>query len=496
MDVFLFFCKYLYESTQNRICMLFNSLEFLLFLPVVFIVYWMLGNKPFGQNLFIVAASYVFYGWWDYSFLFLIMFTTLCSFASGIFIDRYRVEKNERAKIIAGLNIVINLSILILFKYYNFFAGSLADAFSAAGIELGFTELNIILPVGISFYTFQALSYSIDVYRGNLRATRDIVAFFAYIAFFPQLVAGPIERATNLLPQFCGKRYFEYSKATDGLRQALWGFFMKVVVADNCALGVNNIFLEYRNMDSITLIFGALLFSVQIYCDFAGYSNIAIGVAKLFGINLMENFKFPYFSRDISEFWRKWHISLTTWFRDYIYIPLGGSRCGKLKGFRNTVIVFLTSGLWHGASWNFVVWGAYHALLFIPLFLMGRNRKYLDTVAAGRYLPSLRDFLRISVTFILVMFGWIIFRAQNMTEACGYIYGIFTRFEPMLPLYGKSAFVWIIILFLVEWVQREKSHALAINLKSPILRMCIYYAIILVIIIFQGNTEQFIYFRF
>ena len=372
----------------------------------------------------------------------------------------------------------------------------MADAFSAAGIELGFTELNIILPVGISFYTFQALSYSIDVYRGNLRATRDIVAFFAYIAFFPQLVAGPIERATNLLPQFCGKRYFEYSKATDGLRQALWGFFMKVVVADNCALGVNNIFLEYRNMDSITLIFGALLFSVQIYCDFAGYSNIAIGVAKLFGINLMENFKFPYFSRDISEFWRKWHISLTTWFRDYIYIPLGGSRCGKLKGFRNTVIVFLTSGLWHGASWNFVVWGAYHALLFIPLFLMGRNRKYLDTVAAGRYLPSLRDFLRISVTFILVMFGWIIFRAQNMTEACGYIYGIFTRFEPMLPLYGKSAFVWIIILFLVEWVQREKSHALAINLKSPVLRMCIYYAIILVIIIFQGNTEQFIYFRF
>lgn len=478
--------------------MLFNSIEFLIFLPFVFIIYWTLNKNKNLQNLFIVLASYIFYGWWDYRFLFLIIFTTVCSFVSGIFINRFRETRKLMAKLIAGLNISVNLLILIIFKYYNFFADSLVSLASTAGIRLGFTELNIILPVGISFYTFQALSYSIDIYKGKIRATRNIPAFFAYIAFFPQLVAGPIERATNLLPQFYKAKTFDYNSATDGLQQALWGFFMKVVVADNCALGVNNIFLEYRNLDSITLIYGAFLFSIQIYCDFAGYSNIAIGISRLFGISLMQNFNFPYFSRDISEFWRRWHISLTTWFRDYIYIPLGGSRCGKAKGFRNTIIIFLTSGLWHGANWTFVMWGTYHALLFLPLFLRGKNRKYLDSVAQGKVFPNPKEFIQISTTFILVMFGWIIFRAADISEAIGYTGRIFSSFEFCLPAYGKSAIIWIIILLITEWLQRTSQHPLAFvsKIRNPFARLGIYYLIILIIVVFQGNTEQFIYFRF
>lgn len=335
--------------------MLFNSIEFLFFLPVVFLTYWALYRHGRLQNLFIVVASYVFYGWWDYKFLFLIFFTTLCSFLSGVLIERFRENRIFLSKVVSVSNIIVNLLILGIFKYYNFFVESFTDILRFVGLNANFSSLNIILPVGISFYTFQALSYSIDVYKGKISATKDVVAFFAYISFFPQLVAGPIERATSLLPQFLSERNFDYNAAVDGLRQVLWGFFMKVVVADNCAVGVNNIFLEYRNLDSLTLLYGAFLFTVQIYCDFSGYSHIAIGTAKLFGINLMRNFNYPYFSRDISEFWRKWHISLTTWFCDYLYIPMGGSRCGKIKGFRNTIAIFLTSGLWHGANWTFIV---------------------------------------------------------------------------------------------------------------------------------------------
>lgn len=478
--------------------MLFNSIEFLFFLPIVFLIYWALYRHGKLQNLFVVVASYIFYGWWNYKFLFLIFFTTCCSFLSGVLIAKFRESNVGLSKAVSIANIVINLLVLGVFKYYNFFVESFIDIMRLAGINMNFTSLNIILPVGISFYTFQALSYSIDVYKGRIGATKDIIAFFAYISFFPQLVAGPIERATNLLPQFLSKRHFDYHAAVDGLRQALWGFFMKVVVADNCAVGVNNIFLEYRNLDSLTLLYGAFLFTVQIYCDFSGYSHIAIGTAKLFGINLMQNFNYPYFSRDISEFWRKWHISLTTWFRDYLYIPMGGSRCGKVKGFRNTVVIFLVSGFWHGASWNYILWGAYHAILFLPLFLRNRNRKYLDTVASGRMLPNLKETMQMTLTFVLVMFGLIIFRAENASMAFGYIGRIFSEFSFNLPVYGKSAIVWVIILFVLEWFQRNKPHALAIEdtVRNRWARMLIYYVFVLVIVMFQGTTEQFIYFRF
>ena len=443
--------------------MLFNSIEYLLFLPVVFALYWLMRGRTGWQNLFIVIVSFIFYGWWDYRFLFLMSFTALCSFFSGILLERMAQRRGRR--LVVTFSLLLNLGILVVFKYYNFFAESLAV---------------------------------IDVYRKHIGATRDVVAFFAFISFFPQLVAGPIERSTNLLPQFLHARKFDYGKAVDGLRQMLWGFFKKVVVADTCASAVNSIFLEAGHLDSVTLFYGAFLFTMQIYCDFSGYSDIAIGTARLFGISLMRNFNFPYFSRDIAEFWRKWHISLTTWFRDYIYIPLGGSRCGKLKGFRNTVVIFLTSGLWHGANWTFVAWGAYHAVLFLPLFLAGKNRKYTSAIAAGRLLPTAKELLQMLVTFVLVVVGWIIFRADNISAAALYVQRMFTCYEPVLPKYGKWALVWIVVLMIAEWLQRDRQHALQIEgrVRNRYVRYAIYYALIAVIIIFQGETAQFIYFQF
>ena len=378
--------------------MLFNSLEFMLFLPIMFLLYWYVFNKNLKlQNIFIVLVSYIFYGWWDWRFLYLIAFTSFLSWLSGVLMDFIRkrnldvaVEKRY-CKITAGTNILINLLILGIFKYYDFFVISLIEAFGSIGISLQITSLKLVLPVGISFYTFQALSYSIDVYRKTLEPTKDVVAFFAYVSFFPQLVAGPIERATNLLPQFYKQRVFDYTKAVDGMRQMLWGFFKKVVIADNCASMVNMIFDGYQEQSSLLLFIGALLFAFQIYGDFSGYSDIAIGSARLFGIELRRNFHFPYFSRDIAEFWRRWHISLNTWFRDYLYIPLGGSRCGKFKRIRNTLIIFTLSGLWHGANWTYLVWGVFHGISFLPLLLSNRNRKNLGVVALGRVLPFQKE---------------------------------------------------------------------------------------------------------
>lgn len=476
--------------------MLFNSVEFLIFLPIVFGLYWALSQRLRLQNALVVASSYLFYGWWDVRFLTLIAFTTLCSYVSGLLIDRFdgcRVKQ----KWVSGINIAINLGILGTFKYYDFFAGSMSQLLASVGIEAGFVTLNIVLPVGISFYTFQALSYSIDVYRGNIKATRDLLAFTAFISFFPQLVAGPIERATNLLPQFLRERRFDYGKAVDGMRQILWGLFKKIVVADGCAVAVDKVFGNYGVYDSSTLALAAVLFAMQIYGDFSGYSDIAIGTARLFGIDLMRNFRFPYFSRDIAEFWRRWHISLNTWFRDYVYIPLGGSRCGKVKAFRNTMIIFLLSGLWHGANWTFVVWGAFHALLFLPLLLMGNNRRYLGEVAQNRLFPSVKEAVSMLVTFALVVVGWIIFRADTIGDAWGYICHMFTSGEWGLPVHGKGVVVYALLMLAVEWVQRTREHALQLDaVKSRWVRGAIYYALIIVILWQESSSVQFIYFQF
>lgn len=350
--------------------MLFNSFEFLLFLPIVFILYWFVFRQRRWQNFLIVIASYVFYGWWNWKFLILIALTSTCSFASGITLERFGKDRRIQ-KWISASNIILNLAILGVFKYYDFFVGSLQSAIAHLGYNLDFVTLNLVLPVGISFYTFQALSYTIDVYRGKIKATHDPIEFFAFISFFPQLVAGPIERATNLLPQFQSNRTFDYSKAVDGCQQMLWGFFKKLVVADACAGVVNQFWDSYSTLPGFTMFLLGVFFTMQIYCDFSGYSDIAIGCARLFGLNLMRNFDVPYFSRSIPEFWRRWHISLTTWFRDYIYFPLGGSRCSKAKTIRNIFIVWGISGLWHGANWTFVCWGLFHASLLTIYNIIG-----------------------------------------------------------------------------------------------------------------------------
>ncbi len=406
------------------------------------------------------------------------------------------MHSSLQRKIILWANIILNLSILGFFKYFNFFVQSFVDAFAGLGITLHATTLNIILPVGISFYTFQALSYSIDVYKGKIEATRDMVAFFAFVSFFPQLVAGPIERATNLLPQFQKPRTFDYNKAVDGCRQMLWGFFKKIVIADNCAVYVNQVFESYQDQTGSTLLLAAIFFTFQIYGDFSGYSDIAIGCARLFGINLMRNFNFPYFSRDIAEFWRRWHISLTTWFRDYIYIPLGGSRTTKAKVIRNTFIIFLVSGFWHGANWTFIAWGAYHALLFLPLILLGKNRKYTNNA-------TWREILQILLTFGLAVIGWIIFRVDSIMQFGEYMVGICDSSLFCVPMlmtrkYYIPTFIFLATLVIVEWRQRDKQHALeSFGKHLPIaLRWGVYFLLIISIIFMANDAQEFIYFQF
>lgn len=475
--------------------MLFNSIEFLAFLPIVFILYWFAFGKNLRlQNLFVVVASYFFYGWWDWRFLILIAFTSFCSWGSGILIRDADGEKKRHAKLFLALNITLNLLILGIFKYYDFFVSSFAELF---GLEYDQLLLNIILPVGISFYTFQALSYSIDVYRAKIEPTKDIIAFFAYVSFFPQLVAGPIERATNLLPQFQKPRQFDYENAVDGVRQMLWGFFKKIVVADNCAIYVDEIFGSYGTQSGSTLLLAAILFSIQIYGDFSGYSDIAIGCARLFGIQLMQNFRMPYFSRDIAEFWRRWHISLTTWFRDYIYIPLGGSRCSKAKIIRNTFIIYLISGFWHGANWTFIAWGGYNALLFLPLIITGKHRKYTNNVAEGRLLPSFKELFQMVGTFLLAVFGWIVFRAESISQAWDYILHIFTNSLISTPRLPGKTLAFAAILFIVEWIQREKRHGLEFRkIQSHWIKYSCYVAILVLIFFFGAFNDTFIYFQF
>ena len=482
--------------------MVFNSIEFALFLPLVFALYWFVFYKSVKvQNLFIVVASYIFYGWWDWRFLFLIAFTSLCSWVSGLLIQKYR-HQGKKAKAVSSANIVLNLTILGVFKYYDFFATSFAQVFLGGKTE-GLL-LNIVLPVGISFYTFQALSYSIDVYKGKIEPTKDIVEFFAYVSFFPQLVAGPIERATNLLPQFQRPRTFDFNLAMDGSRQIIWGLFKKMAVADKCAVFVNEVFSTYESQTGSNLLLGAIMFAFQIYGDFSGYSDIAIGTSKLFGIKLMRNFNVPYFSRDIAEFWRRWHISLTTWFRDYIYIPLGGSRCSKANIIRNTFIIFLVSGLWHGANWTFLAWGAYHAVLFLPLILLGKNRKYKEVVASDRLFPSVGEVFRILLTFLFVVIGWIIFRAESIGQAWDYLCGMWQwdtlragyRLFIQRNLLSRTGVVLVMVL--IEWLNRKNEHGLDLHaVKSPLVRYGICIFVILVMIISVESTpSQFIYFQF
>lgn len=481
--------------------MLFNSIEFAFFLSIVFAIYWfVLHENVRGQNVFIILASYLFYGWWDWQFLSLIIFSSVVDYLLGQKIEEENVDKKRKR--LLGISLAVNLGLLGFFKYYDFFITEFIAAFAEIGVNLHASTLRIILPVGISFYTFQTLSYTIDVYRKKLPAVRDWTVFFAYVSFFPQLVAGPIERATQLIPQFLEKRKFEYTEAKDGMRQMLWGLFKKIVIADNCAGIVDRIFNNYDTYGAPVLALGAVLFAIQIYCDFSGYSDIAIGTARLFGFKLMRNFSYPYFSRDIAEFWRRWHISLSTWFRDYLYIPLGGSRVesrGKL--IRNIFIIFLVSGFWHGANWTFIAWGALHAFFFLPSILMNKNRRHLNTIAENRTLPNLKELAQMLWTFAIVCVAWVFFRAENLTQALDYLTRMFTDFDFQTRLFRKNIwlFLGIGLMFAVEWFQREKQHGFQFDdLKiSRLVRGTAYILAALAILLFapQG-ASNFIYFQF
>ena len=482
--------------------MLFNSLDFAIFLPIVFVLYWLLKNRLKYQNILILSASYFFYAWWDWRFLSLILFSTLVDFTIGRALNKTYNLKEKKALLWGSL--IANLGVLGVFKYFDFFIENVVDAFSFFGSDWSMSSLNIILPVGISFYTFQTLSYTIDVYRGKLQPTTNLITFATFVSFFPQLVAGPIERATNLLPQFKKKRNFNYEEATDGLRQILWGLFKKIVIADNCALYANYIFENSESLSGSTLLLGALFFTFQIYGDFSGYSDIAIGTARLFGFNLMQNFAFPYFSRDIAEFWRRWHISLSTWFRDYLYIPLGGSRGGTSTKVRNTFIIFIVSGFWHGASWTFIIWGALNAAYFLPLLLAGKNRQNLDVVAKGRLFPGVKEILKIVITFSLTVFAWIFFRAESTPHAISIIADIFSNSLFSIPYYAglglaKSTFLLVFLFIIIEWLGRENQFAIQnlSRVRSTALRWCSYSFLVFIIGVYMfTDRSQFIYFDF
>lgn len=475
--------------------MLFNSFDFALFLPIVFGLYWALQKYELKyQNLLLLGASYFFYGCWDWRFLSLIAFSSFVDYWVGL---KLGTEKNQqKRRWLLGISLAVNLGFLGFFKYFNFFAESFADAFTLLGVPFEATRLNFILPVGISFYTFQTLSYSIDIFNRKIKPTKDIISFFAFVSFFPQLVAGPIERASNLLPQFFEKRKFTYKKAVDGVQQITWGLFKKVVIADNCAAHVNAIFENYEAYSGPTLIIGGIYFALQIYCDFSGYSDIAIGTARLFGFNLMQNFNYPYFSTSMTEMWRKWHISLSTWTNDYIFRPvmLKIGNKGRIGIIASLMVTFLALGLWHGANWTFVIFGLLHGTVVSTEFYLQKHLRIFNRKINNRYISKIGGW---AITMSLWLVGCIFFRAETVTQAFNYLYELFTSLEFTIPhLHRRITYLSIFFLILVEWNCRYKLHPLEnLKIKKPY-RWIAYTFLVYSIYLFNGEQQQFIYFQF
>lgn len=479
--------------------MFFNSFEYAIFLPIIFIIYWFILNKNLKlQNLFLLISSYFFYSCWDWKFLFLLAFSTILDYISGLKI--YNSNTQIKKKIWLIISVSINLGFLGFFKYYNFFIESFADLIQKLGFTAHYSTLNIILPVGISFYTFHGLSYVFDIYNKKIKPSHNWIEYALFVSFFPLLVAGPIERATHLLPQIEKPRKFNYELAVSGLKQILWGLFKKIVIADNCAKAVNLIFNSYESQSGGTLLLGAILFSFQIYGDFSGYSDIALGSGKLLGIKLIKNFNYPYFSRSIAEFWRRWHISLSSWFKDYLYIPLGGSKGGTIKRIRNTFIIFLVSGFWHGANWTFILWGGLNALFILPSIIFKTNRNNMDIVAKGKILPNFKEFFQIVYTFLLASFAWIFFRSESLSQAFSYINKMFNSIHlPDVSIFNLSLFPLLLLLIIVEWKGRENNYAIEkLFYKSKTcIRWSFYYILIILMLVFgQKNSQEFIYFQF
>jgi alginate O-acetyltransferase complex protein AlgI len=485
--------------------MQFDSIDFAIFFLSFFGLYWLVSRYLKLQNIFLLSSSYLFYAWWDYRFLFLLIFSTLLDYLSGLKIHQ---AKSTNRIIWLLISVVINLGFLGFFKYYNFFIDSFSTLLQSFGLQANIWSLNIILPVGISFYTFHGLSYVFDIYYNKIVPTKSFVDYAVFVSFFPLLVAGPIERATHLLPQVKTKRTFEYHKAIDGLRQILWGLFKKIVIADNCARFANLIFDHHEQYGGATLVLGTVFFALQIYGDFSGYSDIALGTARLLGFDLIRNFSFPYFSRDIAEFWRRWHISLSSWFRDYLYVPLGGSKGSLGKKVRNIFIIFLVSGFWHGANWTFIVWGCLHAIYYLPLLLARVNRNNTDMVAQGKIFPTLKEFSAILLTFSLTSLAWIFFRSTNLNHAFSYLgdlaSGLFyvSEYDNALSfIITKVGFTLVSLIGLfvmIEWLGREQQFAIAqLTIKWAIpIRWSFYYSLLIIIILYGGQQQQFIYFQF
>jgi D-alanyl-lipoteichoic acid acyltransferase DltB (MBOAT superfamily) len=487
--------------------MLFNSINFAIFLPAVFFLYWFCTKgKLVYQNVILLISSYFFYACWDWRFLFLLIFSTLLDYFSGIKIQESTDPKQR--KMWLWISIGINLGFLAIFKYYNFFSESFKDGLSLLGIEVNLYTLQLILPVGISFYTFHGLSYVIDIYKSRIKPELNFIDYSVFVSFFPLLVAGPIERATHLLPQIKRNRIFEYSSGVDGLRQILWGLFKKVVIADNCAEYANLIFNDSNHYSGLALFLGAIFFAIQIYGDFSGYSDIALGTARLFGIELLRNFAYPYFSRDIAEFWRRWHISLSSWFKDYLYIPLGGSKGGNWIKVRNTFIIFIVSGFWHGANWTFIMWGFLNALFILPSIILQTNRNHIDIIAGTKTFPSFRDLFNMTSTFFLTVIAWIFFRAVNITQGFTYISdmilglpfrkGLVQTYDLIIYKVGFLVPFLVVIFFIIEWLSRNDKFGLSnfgLQWKRPY-RWVFYYTLLFFIYFFAGSEQQFIYFQF
>lgn len=477
--------------------MFFNSFAFAIFLPIVFILYWFVFNKNKStQNALLIIASYYFYSCWDWRFLFLLVFSTFLDYYTGIQIEK--AKKESIRKFWFWLSISVNLGFLGVFKYYNFFADSFSDLLNGFGMRTSPLLLNVILPVGISFYTFHGLSYVIDIYLKRIKAEYNFVDYSLFVSYFPLLVAGPIERATHLLPQVKIKREFNYQKAKEGIFQFIWGLVKKVVIADTCATYANAIFDNYQSMNSLSLVLGAVYFAFQIYGDFSGYSDMALGMSKLFGIDLLRNFNYPYFSRDIAEFWRRWHISLSSWFRDYLYIPLGGSSGGMAMKIRNTFIIFLVSGFWHGANWTFIAWGFINALYFLPLLLLKKNRSNIEMVSLNWDLKSVNVFFNIVITFAITCFAWIFFRAKSIGEAFSYIKRMFidVRFSSQYlenERYNYELLLLIFTFIIVEW--NFKNQVEPISGKYSWLKLALCLIAIIALGTFS-DYKEFIYFQF
>jgi alginate O-acetyltransferase complex protein AlgI len=477
--------------------MFFNSLAFAVFLPIVFFLYWFVFNKTkSSQNALLIVASYYFYSCWDWRFLFLLVFSTFLDYYTGIQIEK-RKSENSR-KFWFWLSIVVNLGFLGIFKYYNFFAASFSELLNSAGILASPILLEVILPVGISFYTFHGLSYVIDIYFKRIKAEYNFIDYSLFVSYFPLLVAGPIERATHLLPEIKVKREFDLEKAKEGVYQIIWGLVKKVVIADTCATYANAIFDHYTSMNSFSLILGAVYFAFQIYGDFSGYSDIALGVSKLFGLDLLRNFNYPYFSRDIAEFWRRWHISLSSWFRDYLYIPLGGSKGGIWMKIRNTFIIFVVSGFWHGANWTYLAWGFINAVYFLPLLLSNSNRNNMDVIQLKVNFDSVKVILSILYTFSLTCIAWVFFRANTITDALLYLKTIVYNGEFKIQFLANDRsnyeLIPIIVLFvLIEWNNRNKIEPL--SGKRSTLKLALAIAAIITLGTFS-DYKEFIYFQF